>query len=250
MRKITTFTILFLLIFAFGCKTGQNNSGEDLDTETVSDEYFFPEEIIYNQSISEVLVDKFYPIGWSKDGNFAYLIEPADEGLGNYMFGIVIINLVSDKVLWDWYTDPTVEEELYREDIWKKQYEDFSTQLNKYGIIQVRNIEMKDTYFTYDKKDYVVRAETQTEEDKDINIELVNHCDIYIKSPELGEKLIASLNYEMSMILGQQITGCLISPFEDRVVVILKNERWGYEGPPDVVEFEVFGTNLLTGFVE
>lgn len=248
MRKLLTFTILLGLIFTIGCKTGQNNNGENFDTETVTDEYFFPEEVTYNQSVSEVLVDKFYPIGWSKDGNFAYIIEPADEGLGNYVFGIIIINLVSNKILWDWYTDPVVDEDLYREDIWKKNYDEFKKQLNINGIIQVRNIKLLDKYFSYDKKDFVVRAETKTEKDPDLKIELINHCNIFIKSPDLGEKQISSTDYEMSMILEQQIAGCILSPFEDRVVVILKSERWGYEGPPDVVEFELFGSNLSTGF--
>ncbi|MBN2892268.1 MAG: hypothetical protein JXL97_10395 [Bacteroidales bacterium] len=248
MKKLTVITILFIVIFTFGCKTGQNNNGENINTEIVEEEYFFPEELTYNQSVSEVLVNKFYPIGWSKDGNFAYITEPADEGLGNYMVGVVIVNLVSDEILWSWYTDPVVDEDLYREDIWKKHYDDFKENLNKYGIIQVRKIKMEDTYFSYEKNDYVVRVETKTEEDPDLNIDLIMGCDIFIKSPQLGEKKIASVEYEQSLILGQQISGCLISPFEDRIVVIIKNERWGYEGPPDVVEFEIYGSNLTTGF--
>lgn len=248
MKNKKLFVLILVLVFAFGCKTGQNNNGENLDTDIVEEEYFFPEELTYNQSVSEVLVDKFYPIGWSKDGNFAYILEPADEGLGNYMFGVVIINLVSDEVIWDWYTDPIVDEELYREDVWKKHYDEFKEALNENGITQVRKIKLEDTYFTYNKKDFVVRLENETEKDPDINIELISGSKIYIKSPDLGEKLVAEEKYESSMILGQQISGCLISPFEDRVVVILKTERWGYEGPPNVVEFEVYGANLSTGF--
>ncbi len=248
MKKLFTFSFLFLIIALFGCKTEQNNNNENLDTEIIEEEYFFPEELPYNQSVSEVLVDKFYPLGWSRDGNFAYLIEPADEGLGSYMVGIIIVNLVSDEVLWSWFTEPSVDEELYREDIWKKHYDEFKEKLNKYDIVQVRNIRLEDTYFSIDQTDYILRLETKTKKDKDLNIDLVNQSDVYIKSPQMGEKLITTIKYEPSFILSQQIAGCLVSPFEDRIVVILKNERWGYEGPPDVVEFEVYGTNLITGF--
>ncbi len=247
MKRILNLVFIISIIF-FGCKTEQKNNNENFNTEIVEEEYFFPEEIHYNQSVAEVITDKFYPIGWSKTGNFAYIIEPADEGLGNYIMGIVIVNLVSDKVLWDWYSDPIVEEEVYREDLWKKHYNEFKQKLNKNGIIQVRNIKLQENYFTYEKKDFSVRLETKTKKDPDMNIDLVNRSKIFLKSTKEGEKLMAEVKYEDSMILGQQISGCLISPFEDRIVVILKNERWGYEGPPNVVEYEVFGANLSTGF--
>ncbi len=47
-------------------------------------------------------MDKFFPIGWSEDGNFAYITEPVAEGLGNYVFEIVIINVISGDTLWYW----------------------------------------------------------------------------------------------------------------------------------------------------
>lgn len=235
------------MIIAAGCKTGQKNNDE-VDLDEISEEYFFPEEIRYNQSVGEVIADRFYPIGWSKDGNFAYILEPADEGLGNYMIGVVIISLVSNEVLWDWYTDPVVDEELYREEIWKKHYDEFKENLNEHGIIQHRNIELSDSYFVYDNKDYMVHLEMEKSDKNSMGIETVNESKIYIKSPDLGEKLIDEKIYEQSMILGQKVVGCLISPYEDRVAIIVKSERWGYEGPPNVVEFEIFGTNLTTGF--
>ncbi len=252
MKKNISLTFIFFLIifFAFSCKTGQKNNTEGFDSEIVEEEYFFPEEMKYNQSVSEVLTDKFYPIGWSKDGNFAYIIEFADEGLGNYMFGLVIINLVSQEILWEWYTDPEVSEEIYREDIWKKHYDEYKKELNEYGIVQIRKVKLEDTYFTHNKRDFVVRLEKTTEKDPDLDIELVTKSSIFIKSPDLGEKEVITKEYEYSMILGQQLAGCIISPFEDRVVILLRNERWGYEGPPNVVEFEVYGTNLSTGFIQ
>ena len=48
----------------------------------------------------EFLEDKFYPIGWSKDGKFAYFVEPADEACGCYFGTFVIQDLKTDKVLW------------------------------------------------------------------------------------------------------------------------------------------------------
>lgn len=247
MKKLTFYSILLILFFVTSCKTGEKNK-ENVEFNEVSEDYFFPEEVPYNQSVTEVLADKLYPIGWSKNGNFAYLIEPADEGLGNYMVGIVIMSLVSNEVLWDWYTDPVVDEDLFREDIWQKHYKDFKEKLNKYGIIQQRNIKISDSYFTYKDKDFILKLESDKTTDQDLGINVVTKSKLFIKSPKLGEKLVSDKKYEASMILGQYISGCIISPYENRVAIIVRSERWGYEGPPNLVEFEIFGTNLSTGF--
>lgn len=248
MHKFFYITLILALLIS-GCKTKKENK-ENIETENIEEEYFFPEEVPYYQNITEAIPDKFYPIGWSKDGNFAYLIEPADEALGNYMMGIVIISTVSNEVLWDWYTEPEVEEDLYREEIWSKEYDKFKEKLNKYKIIQQRNIKLHDAYFNYKEKDYVVWLETDLVKDADFGIDLVGGSTLYIKSPQMGKKEIINRKYEASMILTQQIAGCLISPYEDRIAVIVRNERIGYEGPPNIIEFEVFGTNLTTSFIK
>lgn len=54
--------------------------------EDVKERYFVPSELKYCPQSDEYLFDKFYPIGWSKDGHFAYITEPADEAAGLYFF--------------------------------------------------------------------------------------------------------------------------------------------------------------------
>src|SRR5688572_4978733 len=49
---------------------------------------------------AKLMTENFYPIGWSRDGKFAYLVEPPDEACGCYFAEIVIVNLKTDKVLW------------------------------------------------------------------------------------------------------------------------------------------------------
>jgi len=235
------------MIAISGCKLGQKKK-DNIDFDEIAEEYFFPEEILYNQSVGDVIPDRFYPIGWSKNGNFAYIIEPADEGLGNYMMGIVVVSLISDEVIWDWYTEPGVDDELYREEVWKNNYDEFKENLNKLGIIQNRDMEFLDDYFVFDNQDYMLRIEIERSDDNAMNIETVSHSSIYLKAPSIGEKLIAESFYEESMILGQQVVGCFVSPYEERIAIVVKSERWGWEGPPNIVEYEIFGSNLLTGF--
>lgn len=240
--------IIFLLIFsATSCKTGKNKK-ENLNSNEVAIEYFFPEEIHYTEGVGEIIADRFYPIGWSKNGNFAYMIEPADEGLGNYQLVLIVQNLISNEVIWDWSTDPVVGEDLYREDIWKKNYDLFKKNMNKQGIIQIRNMKLESDYFVHKDKDYIISLELTKEQEDDINIEIVKKNKIILTCKQLGKKIVFEDTFEGSLILGQQIAGCFISPYEDRIAILVRSERWGYEGPPNVVEYKIYGANLTTGF--
>lgn len=245
-RKIIVFTLLTLTLLA-SCKTGKNKK-DQLDTEQISMEYFFPEEVQYYQGVGEVIADRFYPLGWSKNGNFAYMLEPADEGLGNYMLSVVVMNMISNEVIWSWSTDPVVNEDLYREDIWKKNYDKFKQNLNKNGIIQQRDMKLQPDYFVYNNKDYIVDISLTKQTDPDIGIETVRKNRITLTCKQEGTKIVAEDTFDQSMILGQQIAGCFISPYEDRIVILVRSERWGYEGPPNVVEYKLYGANLTTGF--
>src|SRR5690349_14764325 len=48
----------------------------------------------------------FYPIGWSREGKFAYYTEPVDEACGCYFAELVIKDLRTDKELWKFKNDP------------------------------------------------------------------------------------------------------------------------------------------------
>ena len=50
--------------------------------------------------IQGLSTDAFYPIGWSRDGKFAYYFEPVDEECGCYFAELAIMDLRTDKVLW------------------------------------------------------------------------------------------------------------------------------------------------------
>ena len=59
------------------------------------------EKPVENEEVFMALLrEKLYPIGWSKDGKFAYLTEPPDEACGCYFVSIFIVDLRTDKILW------------------------------------------------------------------------------------------------------------------------------------------------------
>ena len=58
------------------------------------------------QEYNRLYVDGFYPIGWSRDGKFAYYIEPVDEACGCYFAELIIQDLRTDKIVWHFKNDP------------------------------------------------------------------------------------------------------------------------------------------------
>src|SRR5260370_31030695 len=55
--------------------------------------------------------ESFYPIGWSKDGKFAYYLAPVDEACNCYFAKLLILDLKTDKVLWEFnYKSEFLEE--------------------------------------------------------------------------------------------------------------------------------------------
>jgi hypothetical protein len=55
---------------------------------------------------SRLYTEGFYPIGWSRDGKFAYYLEPVDEACGCYYAELVIQDLRTDEILWKFTNDP------------------------------------------------------------------------------------------------------------------------------------------------
>ena len=158
--------------------------------------------------------------------------------------------MISDKIVYEWELDPEEEVETGSvKQMWKDYETVFIEKINKYGIIQQKNFKLEGTEFTKDDKKFKVVIENDMETNSDFGFEVVKSTQISLKSPELGEKQI--YNYtekEYNLCVGKIIQGVLVSPFENRVAVMVKTENCGYEGPPNVISQFLVGTNLTESF--
>lgn len=221
---------------------------EPVSAEEVMEAYSCPSELKFSTQSGDYLYEKFYPIGWSKNGMFAYIVEPVDEAAGQYFFKFVIKNMINDKEVWTWEPKDEPETGNVRK-MWKDYGMIFTGKLSEYKIVQQKNLKMFGSEFTYKDKKFKVTIENKMETNEDFGFEVVKSTNIFIKSPDLGEKKIHSYTEnEYNLCVGKIVQGVLISPFEDRVAVIVKTERCGYEGPPNVVEEFLVGANLVESF--
>ena len=231
----------------------QEESKDDFEAEPVTAEeieqsYSCPVEMKYYQQSDEYIFEKFYPIGWSKNGLFAYIVEPADEAAGLYYFKFVIKNMISDKEVYSWKPEEELEKGNIRQ-MWKDYATTFTCKLNEYKIIQQKDMKLLGTEFSYKDNKFKVTLENKMEPNEDFGFEVVKGTNIYIKSPQFGTKQIYSYTEnEFNLCIGKIVQGVLVSPFEDRVAVLVKTEKCGYEGPPNVIEQILVGANLVESF--
>lgn len=262
-KKTALYIILVFSISYISCKNDEeqqqnnsnNNSNEIIDSNQNLNEdvkfeqqsYGIPLELSYNNQKGELLYDKFYPIGWSQDGKFAYIIEQADEGSGYYWFEIIVTDIVNNKIVWSW--KPAESEEGNLKSTWEGNYNLFAKNLNNSEIVQNTNFDLKPTNTKYKGNNYSINIDLATVTDPDFGFEKINKISIKINSEELGEKQIYNKKTDQySRIIGAIIPGYILSNKDDRILVILKKEQVGYEGPPNVISYELINSNLTRGF--
>ena len=226
------------------------NSDEPLSAETVKQAYSAPAELQYYKPSNEYIFQKLYPIGWSKDGKFAYVIEPADEAAGLYFFKLRIQSMISDKIVYEWELDPDegVETGSVKQ-MWKENQMTFAAALNEHKIIPLKDIKLLGTEFNTEEGKFKVTIENQMETDPDFGFEVVKTTNIDIRASELGTKRIYSYTEnDYNQCLGRIVQGVIKSPYEKRVAVLVKEELRGYEGPPNVVRSFLVGADLERSF--
>lgn len=197
----------------------------------------------------DLLREKFYPIGWSKDGKFAFYLEPADEACGCYFAELIIQDMRTDKILWQrsYNSEENAEETL--KDYWKKNQKEFSRKLARYGIKAENQFELLSSSIEYQKDILTPEFEDNTSLDEEGAVK--GNVSLRLNSKDKGKKTLYEKTYsekDYDSFRGAEISGILRSPFEPRAAIIIVETHRGYEGPPNITRIRIVGTNLTTGF--
>lgn len=202
--------------------------------------------------------ESFYPIGWSKEGNFAYYLEPVDEACNCYFAKLVILDLKTDKVLWSFdYDSDFIDEEMKAkrpwsfDTLWKANEKLFSDKLREHGIEPQGRFQLLAFPITY-KGDRLTPTLTTKEKENATEEEswygLVDKVTLQLNSRRDGKKTILEQAYPEGRPLYVGVVGYVKSPFEPRIAVVLIEIHRGYEGPPHVGQVKIAGASLETGF--
>lgn len=203
-----------------------------------------------------MIVEKLYPVGWSKDGKLAYYLEPGDEACGCYFARLAIKDLKSDAVLWQFdYDSSELQDRLKKRtpeslpSLWRYKRELFSSKLREHGIIPQRRFAFLLFPANYMGDQLTADLKTtETQGDRDYGI--INGAVLQLASKQRGRKTIfeQTSKPDEALPLDMKVLGYLRSPFEPRIAVILIEVLRGYEGPPHVTHFDIVGASLDGGF--
>ena len=205
-----------------------------------------------------VLVAGFYPIGWSRDGKFAYYTEPVDEACGCYFAELIIQDLKNDKILYNFKNDPDarvgkdgspLRDDLRR--LWRRNQRTFTAKLREYGIVQSGRFSLLPATFAAAGNRYTAKLTRVTEKGGDYD-ERTRKLSLDLISPTLGSKTLFTESFksddDYSAPLDAAVAGAFKSPFENRVAFVVIKVQRGWEGPPHVTDFQTTGGDLTSGF--
>jgi hypothetical protein len=260
LRLIRIATLIVIAISTFAPALSQTNNGQP---RPVSFDRVlrrtFPQ--YYGQlEYQQLLTEGFYPIGWSRDGKFAYYVEPPDEACGCYFAELVIQDLRTDKVLWKFKNDPesrtNAKGEIVDDDmrqLWRRNQKLFSNKLREHGIIPAaRFVLLGGKSFSLGGKTYTATVIARKSKDDEYDMERVTKMTVVLTTPSLGRKSLFNVEYKGEDLfiapLDVTITGALKSPYENRVAILLAKVHRGWEGPPHTTDNLIVGADLRTGF--
>ena len=258
-RSIRIATFIIIAIATFVPALSQTNFTQpravsfDRVTRRLFPTYYGAAE--YQQLMSE----GFYPIGWSRDGKFAYYVEPPDEACGCYFAELVIQDLKTDKEVWKFKNDPesrtNPKGEILDDDIrrlWRRNQKMFSKKLREHRIIPLRRFALLGTSFSIGGKAYTANLTAQKSKDDEYDMERVMKMKVSLSTASLGNKSLSDIAYKgdeaNNAPLEAALAGVFKSPYENRVAIVLFKVFRGWEGPPHTLDTQIIGADLRMGF--
>ncbi len=208
-------------------------------------------EVLSLKASPELLATLLYPIGFSKTGKFAYIAIPPDQGVGCLIWEFVVLNLVNDKEVirlsWRDFED---KECLYPESglhkVAKRHGQAIEALLKRHHI-KPRSQPTLQSFPLGEASDLISVTLAQGPSLRSEH-SVQTHISVRAHSTRRGQKRVGTLQANPLNIYGHELLGALKSPHEARVAVVVREDSRGFEGPPHVAGFKLFGLSLKHGF--
>lgn len=197
--------------------------------------------------------ETFFPIGWSRDGKFAYYYEPVDEACGCYFARLVIQDMRSDEVLYEfkYSQDDTINDKGdmtgpgNMRSLWRKNQKLFNDKLREHAIVARPSVLLGKT-FAIGGRGYTASSSVKMGKNPDGD-ERVDTITFTLASKGSPSKTLATIDHtkeEYWFTLDAAVLGVIKSPFENRVAVVGMEVDRGWEGPPHNGDIRIVGASL------
>ena len=183
--------------------------------------------------------------GWSNNGKVAYSIETEVEGRGGQRINFVVLDLISDDIDFELKLDSFDHGDLTDEALYNLFKTDISNALRKYSISGQRTDFLR---FPIRKNDMVYESRIINVEQKKNDYAFDNVVSKYTVSVTANgkSKTIGTFSPVNTITGYVYVCGYILSPFENRALVVLAEEHWGFEGTELTYRFS--GCHLGVGF--
>lgn len=191
-----------------------------------------------------------YPIGWSRDGKFAFARRSFVMYVGE-QYTIVIQDLITDRIVWYWEGEAGVA----LKDLWRENHDLFSEHLARFQIDPDEQGSFSSgDRFPYGGREYFFEVMPQFEEREfsdegtSVTESFIWASEVFASSPQLGRKAIyVSPAVSGSRDVDAGVQGTITSPFEDRAAVIYATVFLDIELFKHT-KFMLIGSHLTFGF--
>ncbi len=254
-NKIINYLIITLLLLNLACQSEDASettpnttkpkpeASVNLSTEYKPQNFELPKELSFGIDKNDFLFERFYPVGASNNGVFAYISEPDGEATGFYFFNFIIKDSKSDKILWKYTIDEKdALEGVTLKDIWKDNYPKFHEQLTKYKIMPLKDVKLLHLP-TVKAPIFDIKTNIIYSDDKSgWGIQTVNELKFILKK-SATEREIFKKDFTDDMIINIKTQGCIPLGHQN-YALIYSSERIGYEGPPNTLNIDALVFNL------
>lgn len=216
--------------------------------------------IVYNDRILPTFsLSRIFPIGWSADGNFAYLYHPSEYSNESGIavgYKLNILNLKTNKTITlGKYSDV---DELYNhfqlKDVWNKNIKEINKLLINFKIVQYNNIDLQlfpiiiqDDPFSDEEKIYLNTLTLLKD-----STGLSQNIKYALHSTLKGNKIIKDETFPYAIFhFDSKILGYLPSPNRKHIVLIEQFTSKGSCGTiPRDLNFAFIGAQIESGFTK
>ena len=196
-------------------------------------QYIVPKGIIYDYSHPYNGIYGFPDVriwGWSTNGKIAYSIERNREGRGGMSIHFIIFDLVDDAIDFE----ITIDSDDYTIDGIDENTAEYLYALNKENILNAINenkiIDKENRYLPLPARiknvDYVCHSKIDYESEPEF-YDKIKEYSIIVNRNNKSKTVKTATNVEAIAVY---ICGYIKSPFEDRILIVTAEEKWGFEG--------------------
>jgi hypothetical protein len=247
--------LLFISLALFSCiKTPNIPAVSASSTPTKPPaKLIVPELEKYDAPNAMMLPGEIYPIGWSKDGAFAYVYEAPDEACGCYFFHLVIQDMILDKILWEYDYNSGKSEDNQSEKIedlaemWQAHGKEFEAKLAFFGVVRGESTLIPLPQNGPEPLSAVFSTTSVPEEKSEYGFGYLSSYELQMSS-SLGKKTILKSGELSFGLLDVSSQSYIKSPFEPRIAVLVQETWRGWEGIPHRIELRFSGCDLIRGW--